>query len=395
MPDTSLLEWTMIRKVFIADLVDLATVQTTFLVTQKAIRETKNGAPYLNVTLQDRTGSIEARAWDNAQVLANRFDQDDFVVVRGRVGSFRDQLQITIADIERVEDSDVDPGDYLPQSRWPGDALFTQLVELLNQGLKSGAMRRFFDVLFSDEDLRRRYILAPAAVSNHHNFISGLIEHTLSMARLAHRILDHYERYYPGMLNGDLVLAGCVLHDMGKIDELGYRRGFEYTTEGRLVGHIVRGVEIINETALRASPPFDPDMLTQLKHMVLSHHGKLEYGSPTVPKMPEALLLHEIDMLDSRMNMCWNVFEKHQSRGNGSAVQSWTDYQRLFDSSLYVGASTASWWCDDVSPLTEELVGPGQAARSDASAQGEAPSTTAPSKNEPSKSDLNLSLFNE
>lgn len=345
-------------KIFVSDLQDNSAVHTVFLVTNKSVRETKAGAPYLNVTLGDRSGTIEARAWDNALELDSRFQVDDFVMIRGRVSSFRDQLQITLSDITVVADQEVALGDFLPRSRWDADDLLQQLLELLDTELKSAELRRFFDVLFADKERTRLFATAPAAVSNHHNYVSGLIEHTLSMARIGLGLCEHYRRYYPGLLNPDLVLAGCVLHDFGKCWELNYSRSFSYSTPGKLLGHIVQGIELINEVAATTEPAFDEDMLTQLKHLVLSHHGHLEYGSPVLPRTPEALLLHEIDMIDSRMAMSWTT--RAQAAQSGRTDTEWSDYSRLFDGSLYLGSPNADSWAIRETIQPDALIGPGR-----------------------------------
>lgn len=364
-------------KIFVSDLNDNTAVHTVFLVTNKSVRETKTGAPYLNITLSDRTGSIEARAWDNAVELDARFQVDDFISIKGRVSSFRDQLQITLNDLTLVPDHDVELSDFLPSSRWNSEDLFHQLRTLLDTELKSTELRRFFDVLFADKQRTRLFTSAPAAVTNHHNYVGGLIEHTLSMARVGLGLCEHYRRYYPGLINPDLVLAGCVLHDFGKCWELNYARSFSYSTSGKLLGHIVQGVELINEIAASATPAFHEDMLTQLKHLVLSHHGHLEFGSPVLPRTPEALLLHEIDMIDSRMAMSWST--RAQAIQNGRTDSEWSDYSRLFEGSLYLGSPKSAEWAAPEDISLDSLTGPGVTSQEKTPAiSTPAISTTAP-----------------
>lgn len=321
-------------KVFIADLEDNSVVESTFLLAAKSIRETRSGDPYLSMTLQDRTGTIEVRAWDNALVLDKRADIDDFVAIRGRVSSYRDNLQITLNDLERVDDAGVDLADYMPHSRWSADLLFDELRELIESSIESAEVRRFLDALLDDENFATRYKQAPAAVTNHHNFLGGLLEHTLSMARLGLQMARHYQTYYPGLVDSDLVVAGVVLHDMGKIEELSYRRSFDYTTEGRLVGHIARGAEIVGQVAGALQPPLDAELVTHLKHLVLSHHGRLEYGSPVTPRTAEAMILHFLDLIDSRMNMCWNACEPLMT--GDEKAGGWSDYRRALEGFMFV-----------------------------------------------------------
>lgn len=330
------------EKIFIADLVDNQPVETVFLVASKAVRETKNGDPYLCLTLQDRTGTIEVRAWDNAIALDSRFEADHFVAIRGRVSSYRGELQITLSDLERVEESEVNLADYLPHSKWSADELFDSLLALIEEEVESKEVRRFFAKLFSDQEFQRRYKRAPAAMSNHHNYLAGLLEHSLSMARLAVSMGRHYNAYYPGLVNVDLLVAGCIIHDMGKIEELHFKRSFEYSTAGRLLGHITIGAQWVEETAATMQPPLDPNLVMQLKHLVLSHHGRQEYGSPVTPKTAEAMLLHFLDMVDSRMAMWWNACES-SIQGPGQS-EGWSDYQRNLNGSLYIAGDAARGW---------------------------------------------------
>ena len=346
-------------KVFISELSDNSSVETIFLVASKVVRETRNGDPYLCLTLQDRTGTIEGRAWDNALALEGRFEVDDFVALRGRVSSYRGELQLTVTDVEKISDDQVELDKFLPHSRWDGDDLFDKLQRLIAQEIASDEVRRFLDALFADEDRRRAYLQAPAAVSNHHAYLGGLIEHSLSMARLAVSMGRHYEAYYPGLVDTDLVVAGCILHDIGKIDELTYRRSFDYSTEGRLVGHIAGGCELVGRIAESLSPRLDKNLEMQLKHLVLSHHGKKEYGAPITPRSAEAMMLHQLDMVDSRMNMHWNA-SRDLLETEGSE-QSWTDYERPLGGYVYVGNDEARRWRGD-SPSPDLAQGPGLAS---------------------------------
>ncbi len=335
-----------ISKVFISELSDNSSVETLFLVASKSIRETRNGDPYLCVTLQDRSGTIEARGWDDAEKMEARFEVDDFVAIRGRTSSYRGELQITLADLERVDEDQVELSDFLPHSRWSVDTLFDELQRLVRDHVQSDEVRRFLFALFDDELWRKKYLRAPAAVSNHHAYLAGLAEHSLSMARLAITLGRHYDAYYPGLVDTDLLIAGCIVHDMAKTEELEYRRSFAYTTEGRLVGHVVRGAEIVGEVARSMTPALDEHFTIQLKHLILSHHGKKEYGAPVTPKSPEAILLHYLDMIDSRMNMCWNACEQLIEGDDGG--DAWSDYQRNFGSSLYIGGDAAQGWKKDL-----------------------------------------------
>ena len=340
-------------KVFISDFKDGDLVETLFLVASKSIRETKNGDPYLCITCQDRSGTIEARAWDNALAMAKRFDCDEFIALRGRVSSFRDELQLTVMDLEKVPEERVALKDFLPHSRFEAETLFRSLQELIEKEIRSPEIKRFFGALFGDAPFCSAFQRAPAAVTNHHAFLAGLLEHSLSMARIALQLGRHYEGYYPGMINTDLVIAGAILHDMGKVSELTFKRSFDYSTEGRLIGHIQIGAEKVSEVARSMTPRLDQNLEMQLKHLILSHHGRQEYGSPVTPKSAEATLLHQIDMIDSRMNMCWNLL-KTGAANDGTSKERWTEYSRLFGGSFYQAGEAATGWLSQLENSTEE-----------------------------------------
>lgn len=352
----------MLSKTFIRDLVLDTHIRSTFVVSAKATRQTKYGDDYLCVTLSDRTGSIEARAWENARMLAQRFEASDFVVCAAVVCSYQDTLQLKLNDIERVDENLVDATDFLPSSKWDKEALFAQLKELVLTEVVNPLMRDFFKALFGQAELMRKFKLAPAAKSNHHNYLSGLLEHVLSMARVAVNLADHYGRYYPGLINKDLLIAGCILHDIGKCRELSFSRSFNYTTHGQLIGHIVHGVELVNEIAAAMPRQAPEEMLLEIKHLILSHHGRLEYGSPVKPKTPEAMLLHEIDMIDSRMNMCHNIFAQHEDLQRSNAPDRWTSYNRPLETSLYLGGEHDAAWRAAPAWSGDDLLGPGSAS---------------------------------
>jgi 3'-5' exoribonuclease len=376
----------MENKTFISELTENEYIQSVFLVTDTSVRLTKRGDPYLCITLGDRSGSIEARAWDNAEALAERFAVDDFIEVSAQVTSFNGEIQLNVNDLRRVDDEDVELEFFLPASRWDREEMLEQLKDLVSREVKSSSMLRFFDEFFKDEELMRLYATAPAAKGNHHAYLGGLLEHSLSMARIGARLARHYAHYYPGMLNQDLVIAGCVLHDVGKCFELEFSRGFRYSDSGQMVGHITQGVELVTRLADRVSPPLPSNMIMRIKHLILSHHGRLEYGSPVKARTPEAVLLHQIDMIDSRMGMVQNAFDEHAS--GVAAEDAWTGYNRLFEGSLYAGEEKANQWAKYRMPA-DEIEGPGMTPH-----VGEAPSRKAKqADDEADDDDINLDLF--
>ncbi|MEI9973663.1 MAG: HD domain-containing protein [Ignavibacteriota bacterium] len=269
-------------------------ITTSFLVHSKEIRQKKSGELYLSLLLADRTGELDAKMWDNVAEIIDDFDRDDFVRVKGLVQIFHNRPQMTIHKVRRMDDSEIDFGDYFPSSRRDGDDMWRELRGIV-AGIANVHLKGLLDAVLDDEDIARRYRRAPAAKSIHHAFLGGLIEHVLSLCAMARLAAQHYN-----YIDGELLLTGVILHDIGKIYELNYERGFSYSNEGQLLGHIHIGTRIVGDK-LRGFPEFPPALRSLVEHMILSHHGKLEFGSPKVPQFPEALMLHYLDDMDSKM----------------------------------------------------------------------------------------------
>jgi 3'-5' exoribonuclease len=293
-----------------------------FLVTAKDIRQKKSGDPFLSLILSDKTGDIDAKMWDNVAEVMDTFERDAFVKVRGLPQIFQNKLQFTIHKLQLVPDSEVDLGDFFPaSSRDPGE-MFAELNQHID-AMRNPHLRALLRAFMDDPEIARKYRIAPAAKSIHHAWLSGLIEHVLSLCALAKVTAKHYP-----VIDEDLLLTGVILHDIGKIHELGYERSFTYTTEGQLLGHILIAMRMIDEKA-RLVPGMPPKLLTLVQHLVASHHGTLEFGSPKVPSFPEALLLHHLDNLDSKMETMRGLIEK-DARINGE----WTGYSGALDRSV-------------------------------------------------------------
>ena len=265
----------------------------SFLVESKEIRQKKTGELYLSLILGDRTGELDAKMWDNVADVLDTFERDDFVAVKGLVQVYHNRPQLTIHKIQRMADGEAEFADYFPSSKRDPGEMWLELREIVN-GIANPHLRALLEAMLDDEDIGRRYRLAPAAKQIHHAFLGGLIEHVLSLCALARVTAAHYRA------DLDLLLTGVVLHDIGKIYELNYERGFSYSTDGQLIGHISIAMRIVADK-LRGLPEFPPTLRTLVEHMVLSHHGHLEFGSPKLPQLPEALLLHYLDDLDSKM----------------------------------------------------------------------------------------------
>jgi len=279
-----------------------------FLVQSKEIRQKRTGEPYLSLHLSDKTGELEARMWDNVADVMDTFGRDDFIKVRGQLQIYNTRPQFIVHKLRRMEDAEVNFADFFPASARDPEQMWIELrgivAEIPNQHL-----RLLVQAFLDDPEIARRYRIAPAAKSIHHAFRGGLLEHVLSLCGLARPIVAHYNAPRDTAVDWSLMVAGIVMHDIGKIYELTYERGFSYSTEGQLLGHIAIALRMLSDK-LRAFPDFPGDLRNLLEHMILSHHGKLEFGSPKVPLFPEALLLHYLDDMDSKMECMRATAEK-------------------------------------------------------------------------------------
>lgn len=291
---------------FAASLAAQATVTTTFLVQFKERRVTANGRPYLALELQDASGSIRARLWDVGDYPPD-FEVDDAVEVTGTVEDHDGGRQLRLSSIARLPDQEIDLRDYLPRGRLDPEALYAALLERIER-LAERPLRTLLLAILGDPALAAKYKLCPAATTYHHAYLGGLVEHVTSLVGLSGKVCDHYP-----WLDRDLVLAGIVLHDLGKIEELSFSRRFHYSTRGQLLGHIVLGLEMIQEK-IRGIPDFPPGLKSRLEHIVLSHHGKPEWGSPKEPLFPEALVVHYLDDLDSKLEAMRAQYAADESR---------------------------------------------------------------------------------
>jgi len=269
-------------------------ITTSFLVHSKEIRQKKSGEFYLSLMLGDRTGELDAKMWDNVAEVLDAFDRDDFVKIKGLIQVFHNRPQLTIHKVRRMDDSEIDYADYFPSSKRDASEMWSELRGIVGQ-ITNPHLKRLLDAFLDDEAIAARYRRAPAAKSIHHAFLGGLLEHVLSLCALARLTAQHYAN-----VDYDLLLTGVVLHDIGKIYELNYERGFSYSSEGQLIGHISIALRMVADK-VREQPDFPPALRALVEHMILSHHGQLEFGSPKLPQFPEALLLHYIDDMDSKM----------------------------------------------------------------------------------------------
>lgn len=318
------------KQLFIRDLQENQQITETFLVSRFNQAETRAGKPYLALSLMDKSGEIEARLWDRAEQFAPLAAEGSFITVQATVEQFNGQLQLKLQHISAVPEATLLLNDFFPTSRRSQEEMLTELKKRI-KSIQNKALRRLMEIIFSGDTLTR-FAQAPAAKKMHHAYLGGLIEHTLSMAHMAEAVAGHYP-----LINADLLLAGVLLHDLAKIDEFDWARPpFNYTDQGRLVGHLVLGVEKLRRAADQV-PELPPETVDQLAHLILSHHGQLEFGSPVLPMTPEALLLHHIDDMDAKMN----YLEGLQAQLEGEEHQ-WTAFQRPLQRYLYLrGGKTA------------------------------------------------------
>lgn len=294
----------------------------TLLVHHKDVRQKKTGDPYLSLILGDRTGEIEARMWDNAAEVIETFERDDFLKVRGLLQVHQGRLQIIVHKLVKQSAESVDQTDFFPASARDPEDMFLELRGIV-ASIDTPPLRLLLQAFLDDPEVARKYKIAPAAKNVHHAFLGGLLEHVLSMCAVAKLLGAHYRD-----IDMNLLLAGVILHDIGKIHELTYDRSFGYSAEGQLLGHISIGMRMIDDK-IRSVPDFPVRLQTLLQHMILSHHGAQEYGSPKVPLFPEALLLHHIDNLDSKMECMRSFLEKDRL-----VEGCWTSYVSSLDRSV-------------------------------------------------------------
>ena len=323
-------------------------VNGIFLVQHKDVRQKKSGEPYLSLTLADRTGELDAKMWDNAQEALGAFERENFVRVKGLMQVFQNRPQLTVHKIQPVPDSDVDAADYFPASTRDRDEMFLELRSWI-AAMTNPHLKALLEAIFADEAIALAYRTAPAAKTVHHAWLGGLIEHVLSLCHLAKFAAAHYTN-----IDFDLLLSGVILHDLGKIRELNYARGFSYSTEGQLLGHIVIGLQMVEEK-LRAIPDFPPSLRDLLKHLIVSHHGELEFGSPKAPLFPEAMLLHHLDNLDSKME-CMRALIERDRLVEGV----WTGYSSALERSVlkkrkYLEPARPQRPADPSSPFASKL----------------------------------------
>jgi len=304
------------RHIWVKDIKEEDDVKGCYLVKEKRLGTTRAGKPFLNLILADRTGELECKVWERAETLSSLFQDSDIVDVTGRAGAYRGQIQITVSDL-RVPDREIDPAIFLEAT--PGDlsGMMKSLRKILST-IKNSHLKALIERFLNDGNFVSQLKKAPAAKNFHHSYLGGLLEHTLSVCQIAEQVADHYPQ-----MDRELLVTAAFLHDIGKIREFGYDLNIDYSNEGRLLGHLVLGVAMVDEKLVELKN-FPQELALRLKHMILSHHGEYEFGSPKRPKFLEAFALHLLDDLDAKINGLGRFMAKDRQEG------AWTDFNRLF-----------------------------------------------------------------
>lgn len=299
-------------------------VDDIFVARDKQLAYKKDGDPYLTLSLVDRTGAMNAVAWDNVQAINKVFVAGDHVRVKGNAVEYRDTLQLVVRHLERRDADKIDARDFLPTTERNVDQMLDQLIQI-SQTVENKHLSRLLNSFFEDNAFVDLFKTAPAAKKMHHAYLGGLLEHTLSIARLIQAIAGHYKG-----IDKDLLLTGGILHDIGKVYEFSYETHIDYSDAGRLLNHIVIGVEML-ETKIATFDDFPEDLALVLKHMIVSHHGTRDFGSPEPPKTLEAIMLYYLDELDAKVTGIRTFMEAEDP---GAA---WTSYHRVFERFFYKG----------------------------------------------------------
>jgi 3'-5' exoribonuclease len=283
-------------------------------VVAKQIKPKKTGEPYLALILGDRSGQLEAKMWDNVDEVLNAFEQDDFLKVKGLINKYKNRFQLTVHKLRKLGETEIEYSDYLPKTTKDIDELWRTLSEFV-ASFKDQHLKALIQAFMADPEIAAAYRNAPAAKTLHHAYIGGLLDHVVSLFRSCDLMCQNYPQ-----INRDLLLTGAFLHDIGKVHELTYNRSFSYTTRGQLLGHMVIELEML-QAKLALVPDFPAELKTLLEHLIISHHGEYEFGSPKLPMFPEALVLHYLDDLDSKMEAMRTHFERE-----ADLESPWTSY---------------------------------------------------------------------
>jgi len=315
------------QHLWIKDIKENTKIEGNYLVKSKSIGQTRQGNSFLTLTLGDKTGTIEARVWDRVEEISTHCKEGNIVTIAGQANTYRNQIQIQIHELTQNK-SLIDPTIFQESSPKDIPHMLSDLKTLANQ-IQNRHLRTLIDSFMADHHFVTQFKKAPAAKHFHHSYLGGLLEHTLSVSQMAVRVSEHYPE-----LDCDLLLSGAILHDIGKIEELTVEPTIEYSNKGRLLGHIVLGVVMVEEK-LKALKDFPSELALRLKHLILSHHGEFDFGSPKRPKFLEAFALHLLDDMDAKINGLGRLLKDDRQEG------SWTVFNKLLQRYFFKGDSAA------------------------------------------------------
>ncbi|MCP4108952.1 MAG: HD domain-containing protein [Desulfobacteraceae bacterium] len=312
------------KKQFINTIKSGDAVDDIFVLSEKKMSQKKDGNNYLNISLSDKTGRVKGVIWDNVDQIAAAVSSGDLVHIKGNVSEYNGNHQLVIREMSACPRDSADSSDFIPKIDRDIDAMFESLLKLTDS-MNNSYLKQLLELFWNDAEFVNKFKQAPAAKKMHHVFIGGLLLHSYSMAKLADKIASHYKG-----VDRDLLIAGAILHDIGKVRELEYKFSIDYSDEGRLLSHIVIGCRMIDEKILEIQD-FPEEQALLLRHMIVSHHGSREFGSPEPPKTIEAVLLNYIDEIDARVNGIRDFISKEDSN------ETWTSFHRLLGRQFYKG----------------------------------------------------------
>lgn len=303
-------------------------INQVFVANGKQLRPNRQGNLYLQLTLSDKSGSVNAMQWNANQSVYDSFENGDYVIIKGTTQLFNGNLQIIVQQLKKADESRVDEADFVTLTNENIGQLIVQLRQFVDS-ISHPQLQSLCQQYLDSKDIMEKFSQAPAGVKNHHAYQGGLLHHVVSLMELAESVVQHYPE-----VDRDLVLAGVLLHDLSKTDELAYERSLEYTDEGQLVGHLVMGVELlgkqIDQWEANQGTTFPNDIAIQLKHMIVSHHGQYDFGSPKLPMTLEALVLHMIDNLDAKVHQFSHAMDSEANPGDN-----WTPFIPTLGRKLY------------------------------------------------------------
>lgn len=313
------------ERVFVKDFVAGQEIEGIFLVGEATLRVAKNGSKYVQASFGDKSGSVPVRQWDATDADFAYYKTGTYIKIRGRAETYKNAMQMIVFAVQGCDQAGINAADFLPVSNRPVDEMEAEFTVLL-ETIKDPDYKRLLDAIFANTEVRPKFLKGPAAAAIHHAWVGGLAEHVLSACKTAQSIAEQRP-----FLNRDLLMTGVILHDIGKIEEISATPGFNYTDTGRLCGHIVLGALLVERHILKLEN-FPAKKRDLILHMILSHHGELEYGSPVTPVTAEAVALHHLECLDAKVQGIQTLIERDRASGNDGA---WTDFARVVDGRIF------------------------------------------------------------